>query len=405
MKRWTPLLFGSELSLVILAGLWTKADLFWLFLPKALFIYLMTGGLLFYQLLFEEVTKKQMLRKQSRRWIALVLIAIWYAPLWIPTAFALLFTFRALLTLTFMLFKKKGWNQRRLAIIGSPHLAESLNHVYWSGYKVVAIDPQIEDLEALHVEELWIAYPLKEMEKAAPILDALSQSTLNIKLIPDLAQVAPVNVDASMIGRLVAIHVRDTPIQGVNRVIKCAEDRILAMLILIFVSPIMLITALLVKLSSPGPIFYRQERVSWNGKPFHMLKFRTMPVAAEATTGPVWASSSDTRTTFIGKFLRRTCIDELPQFFNVLKGEMSIVGPRPERPHFINQFKNEIPRYMQKHMVKAGITGLAQIRGFRGQTDLNKRIQYDLQYIHQWSLWLDLKIIALTLIKGFKNAY
>jgi len=365
----------------------------------------MTGGLLFYQLIFEEMTLQKMKRKLSRRWLVMAVLVGFKIPLWLLLAFTFLFAFRGILVAALMICKKKGWNQRSLAIIGSKDLGRALENIFWSGYRIVAFNPEIEELESLHVEELWIALPLQEQSKALPILQALSQSTIDIKLIPDFSEVSPLSLRVSNIGRLAAIHIQETPMHGINCFIKAVEDKILAAIILIFASPLMLLTALLVKLTSAGPILYRQERVTWNNQVFWMLKFRTMAVTAEATTGPVWASSGDSRTTWIGKWLRKSCIDELPQFFNVLKGEMSIVGPRPERPHFINKFKNEIPSYMQKHMVKAGITGLAQIRGFRGQTDLNRRITYDLQYIREWSLWLDLKIIVLTLFKGFKNAY
>jgi len=154
-------------------------------------------------------------------------------------------------------------------------------------------------------------------------------------------------------------------------------------------------------------VFYRQERVSWNNKTFWMYKFRSMPVDAEKTTGAVWAKPGETRSTRVGAFLRKTSFDELPQFINVLFGDMSIVGPRPERPIFVEQFKHQIPDYMKKHMVKAGITGWAQVNGWRGSTDLAKRIEYDIHYIENWSLKFDLQIIGLTVIKGFvnKNAY
>ena len=194
---------------------------------------------------------------------------------------------------------------------------------------------------------------------------------------------------------------------GVNRWVKAIEDKFLSAIILLLISPIMVIIALAVKISSPGPVLYRQERLSWNGRQFHMYKFRSMPIDAESQTGAVWASDGEKRATRVGAFLRRTSLDELPQFWNVLKGDMSIVGPRPERPVFVKRFKDEVPSYMQKHMVKAGITGWAQVNGWRGNTDLEKRIEHDLYYIDNWSLWLDLKIILMTLFKGFvhKNAY
>jgi putative colanic acid biosysnthesis UDP-glucose lipid carrier transferase len=162
-----------------------------------------------------------------------------------------------------------------------------------------------------------------------------------------------------------------------------------------------------VKLSSPGPVLYRQRRVTWNGAEFAILKFRSMPVDAESATGPTWAKPEEDRATPFGRFLRRWSLDELPQFFNVLMGEMSIVGPRPERPEFIERFRDQIPGYMQKHLVKAGITGWAQVNDLRGNTDLGKRIEYDLFYIENWSVWFDLRIILMTLVQVVKsrNAY
>ena len=193
---------------------------------------------------------------------------------------------------------------------------------------------------------------------------------------------------------------------GLNQLVKWLEDKVLSSLILLMISPLMLLLSLGVKLTSPGPVFYRQERVGLNSKPFHMLKFRSMPVDTEKS-GVKWGGSAAKATTRFGQFIRKTSLDELPQFLNVLKGDMSIVGPRPERPMFVEQFKEEIPDYMKKHLVKAGITGWAQVHGWRGDTDLNTRIEYDLYYIENWSIWLDLKIIFLTVFKGFvnKNAY
>lgn len=186
---------------------------------------------------------------------------------------------------------------------------------------------------------------------------------------------------------------------------KSILDRTLAFLILLLISPIMLAVAVGVKLSSPGPVFYRQERVGWNGKPFDILKFRSMPADVEKS-GVHWGGAQTKQLSRFGKLIRSTSLDELPQFINVLTGQMSIVGPRPERTMFVEKFKSEIPGYMQKHMVKAGITGWAQINGWRGDTDLEKRVECDLWYIENWSIILDLKIIFMTIFKGFihKNA-
>ncbi len=203
------------------------------------------------------------------------------------------------------------------------------------------------------------------------------------------------------------LNITESPMFGLNRVIKFLEDKIIAGIILVLISPLLLIISLGVKLSSPGPVFYRQERVSWNSKPFMMMKFLSMPIDSESKTGAVWTKSGEDRATIFGAFLRRTSLDELPQFLDVLKGNMSIVGPQLESPVFVDQFKEEVPRYMKKHIMKAGITGWAQVNGWRGNTDLHKRIEYDLYYIDNWSLWFDIKIIFLMLFKGFvhKNAY
>ena len=192
----------------------------------------------------------------------------------------------------------------------------------------------------------------------------------------------------------------------VCKILKRIEDIVLSIIILTLISPIILIIAIGVKVTSPGPIFYRQTRVTLNNKNFGMLKFRSMPTNAEQN-GAQWGGSKSKTNTIFGQFIRASSLDELPQFLNVLKGDMSIVGPRPERDIFIDKFAQDIPNYMDKHEVKAGITGWAQINGWRGDTSLEKRIEFDLYYINNWSLWFDIKIIFLTIFKGFinKNAY
>jgi len=262
-------------------------------------------------------------------------------------------------------------------------------------------------VESRGVDLVWLALPMRDQTKISYALGQLKHSTADIKLVPDLFGLHLLNHSVEEIAGLPVITLQQTPLHGAARAIKALEDLVLSALIVGMISPVILVIALAVKLSSPGPVFYRQERVSWNNKKFYMLKFRSMPVDAEIKTGAVWAKAGESRTTRVGAFLRKTSLDELPQFFNVLMGDMSIVGPRPERPIFVERFKNEIPDYMKKHMVKAGITGWAQVNGWRGSTDLGKRIECDIAYIENWSLGLDLKIIALTLFKGFinKNAY
>ena len=188
---------------------------------------------------------------------------------------------------------------------------------------------------------------------------------------------------------------------------KAIEDYTLGALLTALASPLMAAIAIGIKLTSRGPVLYRQKRVTWNGQVFEMLKFRSMPVTAEDATGPVWSRQGENRATPFGTFLRRTSLDELPQLLNVLRGDMSLVGPRPERPEFVEQFRSRIPGYMQKHLVKAGITGWAQVNDLRGDTGLHERIEYDLYYIENWSVWLDLRIMALTIVHVFRsrNAY
>jgi Undecaprenyl-phosphate glucose phosphotransferase len=238
-------------------------------------------------------------------------------------------------------------------------------------------------------------------------LHELRHQTITTRLLLDIFGLNILNSSISKLAGFPVLNVRSSPMIGGNRLIKALEDRFLAGIILLLISPLFLLIPLAVKLSSPGPVFYRQKRISWNGKEFDMLKFRTMPVDAEAITGPVWAREGEQRATKIGAFLRKTSLDELPQFINVLLGDMSIVGPRPERHVFVEEFKEKIPGYMQKHLVKAGITGWAQVNGWRGNTSLEKRIEYDLYYIENWSFLFDLKIIFLTCLQGFvnKNAY
>jgi Undecaprenyl-phosphate glucose phosphotransferase len=222
--------------------------------------------------------------------------------------------------------------------------------------------------------------------------------------VPNLAglSLTTTNLDG-----LPLIGLRESPHFGLNIVVKRVMDVVLSAIGLVVLSPLLALIALLVKLTSPGPVFYRQERCGLNGRSFHMLKFRSMRADAEKHTGAVWAVQHDNRRTRLGTFLRKTSLDELPQLWNVLRGDMSLVGPRPERPVFINHFSETIPNYMARHCVKAGITGWAQVHGWRGNTSLRKRLQYDLYYITHWTPWLDLRILWMTIFHGIihRNAY
>jgi exopolysaccharide biosynthesis polyprenyl glycosylphosphotransferase len=199
------------------------------------------------------------------------------------------------------------------------------------------------------------------------------------------------------------MSLQGSPLYGWNDVFKKLFDLAVGTFLFVIVSPLLLAIGLIVKTTSRGPILFRQERVGMDGSSFQILKFRTMRTDAEKQTGPVWAQENDPRRTKIGAFLRKTSLDELPQLFNVLKGEMSLVGPRPERPNFVKEFRNRIPSYMLRHKIKAGITGWAQINGWRGNTSLEKRIEHDLYYIQNWSISFDFKILCMTLWRGFFN--
>ena len=199
------------------------------------------------------------------------------------------------------------------------------------------------------------------------------------------------------------ITLNDVPLRGFNSVLKRGTDMIISGVALAFMAIPFAIISLLIRKTSKGPVFYKQERMGLDGKAFNVYKFRSMYQGAEDATGPIWAREDDPRCTPVGRFLRRWDIDELPQFWNVLRGDMSIVGPRPERPFFVEQFKHRIPQYMLRHKVKAGITGWAQVNGWRGNTSLEKRIEYDLYYIENWSVGLDLKIIWLTVVRGLQK--
>ena len=339
---------------------------------------------------------------------------IWFM-LWAVGAMMLLWLERLGIYLFLRALRQRGFNLRHVALVGSGPAAENLkqrlDNAGWSGYNIALTIPSadlmsLEQLAEATVDEVWLALPLSDETAIKNALHALRHSTAAIRFAPDMFTLRLINHGVSDVLGVPMFDLSTTPMTGMNQLVKWLEDKILSSLILLMISPLMILLALGVKLTSPGPVFYRQERVGLNNKPFHMLKFRSMPVDTEKS-GVQWGGSAAKATTRFGQFIRKTSLDELPQFLNVLKGDMSIVGPRPERPMFVEQFKEEIPDYMKKHMVKAGITGWAQVHGWRGDTDLKTRIEYDLYYIENWSLWLDLKIVVMTVFKGFvnKNAY
>ena len=257
-------------------------------------------------------------------------------------------------------------------------------------------------LDRQQVDIVFIALPHADASRLTTVLDGIGDDPIAIHLVPDVFGLVPARGGVEEFETIPIIHLRESRLYGWNRVVKRTFDLVFGALALLLAAPAMLAIVVALKLTSPGPILYRQERMGVDGQRFRMLKFRTMRVDAEAETGPVWSRADDPRRTAIGVFLRRTSLDELPQLVNVLRGEMSLVGPRPERPSFVEEFRRRVPGYMLRHKVKAGITGWAQINGWRGNTSIAKRIEYDLYYIERWSLGFDLKILLQTVWYGFR---
>lgn len=261
-------------------------------------------------------------------------------------------------------------------------------------------------LDEQPVDQVVLALPIEEHGALKDLMEELALRTVDVKLVPDLFSFVTLRGGLEEFGGLPIISLQGAPLEGWNLIAKRAFDVLVSGAALLLLSPLLLLLAVLVKVTSRGPVFYAQERMGMDGRLFKMLKFRTMKVDAEKD-GPRFATAQDDRKTPLGAFLRKTSLDELPQFFNVLVGDMSLVGPRPERPVFIEAFKKQIPRYHLRHMVKSGITGWAQINGLRGDTSIKDRIDYDLYYIENWSLAFDVKILVRTALGGFlsKNAY
>jgi Undecaprenyl-phosphate glucose phosphotransferase len=334
------------------------------------------------------------------------------------TCFAL---FRGTVRVFLRMARKRGYNRRTAAIVGAGRSAQRLLHALrrnnWTGMEVAYfIDDRPRDrvgeirgvpvfgplddlpriLEERPVDSVFIALPAEQASRSEEILAGMQTSMADVRLVPELNPTYAMRPNVSRLDGIPILSLRQTPLYGWNALSKRAFDLVVGGICLLIAAVPMVVIALLIKLTSRGPVFYRQRRMGLDGRQFDMLKFRTMRVDAEAN-GPVWSQREDARRTRIGGFLRRASLDELPNLFNVLKGEMSLVGPRPERPEFIEQFKHEIPQYMLRHKMKAGMTGYAQVRGYRGATSLKKRIQHDVHYIKHWSLGLDMRILAQTL--------
>lgn len=325
--------------------------------------------------------------------------------------------------------RKKGFNQQFVLILGAGSIGkryiENLkNHPEYGLQAVGFLDDYKQEnreqkilgkiadlptiLENKIIDEVVIALPLTVFSKYDKIISICEKAGVRVAIVPDFYDVLPAAPHFERFGDLPVINVRDIPLdEYVNRVLKRLFDIAFSLCAIIITSPLLIAIAIGVKLTSPGPVLFKQERVGLNRRTFHMYKFRSMKDMPTVTSDTQWTVENDPRRTKFGTFLRKTSLDEFPQFFNVLKGDMSIVGPRPERPYFVDQFKEEIPKYMIKHHVRPGITGWAQVCGLRGDTSIEDRIEHDIQYIENWTLLFDIRIIFKTIVNGFvnKNAY
>ena len=329
-------------------------------------------------------------------------------------------------------FRKKGYNLKHVLLVGYSRAAEQYierikqnpawgyhimgvldDHIAkgvdFKGIQVIGeVDQIYKILPENNLDEIAITLSLNDYDRLEEIVSFCEKSGVHTKFIPDYNAVIPTKPYTEDLDGLPVINIRNVPLtSGWNQFLKRTMDLVGAIVACILFSPVMLVCAILIKLTSDGPVLFKQERIGLHNKPFYMYKFRSMRMQTEADEKKGWTVKNDPRVTNIGKFMRKTSIDELPQLFNILKGDMSLIGPRPERPQFVEKFKEEIPRYMVKHQVRPGLTGWAQVNGYRGDTSIRKRIDCDIYYIENWTLSLDIKIIILTFVKGFinKNAY
>lgn len=323
--------------------------------------------------------------------------------------------------------RKKGYNTRYALIVGAGPLAQHIGASMLSnrefgieligflashtqglhhGPMVAPIIGTYDDLSSIlergGVDQVIIAMPLEDHLYLKSVIENVGDSVIDVKLVPDVHQFIQLGSEIDEFDGVPVISLASTPLDGMNRVVKRVIDFTLGLVFFIAFLPLMIFIAIAVKLGSRGPIFYVQERLGLDGKPFHIIKFRTM-YQEPTSEMPKFTSKKDTRVTPLGSFLRKWSLDELPQLCNVIMGNMSLVGPRPERPFFIEEFRKRVPKYMLRHKVQAGMTGWAQVHGWRGDTSIEKRIEHDLYYIENWSLRLDLKILWLTIFRGFRN--
>ncbi len=355
-----------------------------------------------------------------------LVVVIWWA-----IAIVMIWLARAAVDAGVRWLRANDFDVARVLIVGAGEpgqiVAEKIRHARMLGYRVVGFvddDPAgtlpaaapmlgtLADVAPLirrhQINELIIAAPHLEQRDMLELVASCGRERVNVKLFPDIVQIMSSEVTTSDLTGLPMVQIRDVALRGWNLALKRAMDIVVSAVGLVILSPVMLAIALLVKLTSrEGPVFYSQERVGLDGRPFQCVKFRSMRADAEAKSGPVWAAPDDERRTRVGSIIRRWSLDELPQLVNVLVGEMSLVGPRPERPHFVEQFSRIVPRYGERHNEKAGMTGWAQVNGLRGQTSIEERTKYDVFYVENWSLAFDVKILLKTIGTVFRdrNAY
>lgn len=360
---------------------------------------------------------------------------IWFL-CWMGLSITFLILLRCTLLLILRFMRRRGLNEKSVAIMGAGTLgikfANAVQQALWTGFRIVSFIDDYADkkpasissvpviqtpahlgeyLEEQKIDEIWLALPLRAEARVKEVLFDLRHHTIATRFVLNIFSLDLLNHSISDVAGFPVLDIRATPMTGINRFIKAIEDRAIALLTLLFISPLLLLISLGVKMSSKGPIFFKQQRLGWDGRVIKVYKFRTMFLHEEKKGCVTQATMDDKRVTPFGRFLRRSSLDELPQFFNVLQGRMSIVGPRPHALQHNEQYKDSVTAYMQRYHVKPGITGWAQINGWRGETDtllkMQKRVEYDLYYINNWSLWFDLKIIFLTFFQGFfnRNAY
>ena len=411
----TPLAFQLQGLYRLRRGRSRADDFFSLFIGTVMAIVLTAASLLYVQtyLAAPDVKARGALEVSQPVWAIFLILNV-----------GLSYTMREVVREVLERRWRAGIGLRRILIAGAGELgrmvAERVEQHRELGYQVVGFvdDGQpagtpagtppllgtLDDVGAIarreQIDHLYIALPADQHVKLLGLIEHTSRECIDVKVVPDLLQFIALRARLEDLDGLPVININDVPLQGVHAWVKRGLDLTISLAALIVLSIPLAIIAALVRWSSPGPVLYSQERMGLDGKAFTVYKFRSMHIDAEDRTGPIWADSDDPRATAIGRWRRRFDLDELPQFWNVLRGDMSLVGPRPERPFFVEQFKHRLPQYMLRHKVKAGITGWAQVNGWRGNTSLEKRLEYDLYYIENWSVTLDLKIIWLTVVRG-----